>query len=401
MELQTETKQKLPWTTIVLFMVYTVVVFAVGLVVGWGGTSVLNSFSADTPSDLRTEFAPFWQVWSIVNENYVEQPLEPEMLVEGAIEGMLATLDDRNTRYLNPEEQARDEQDMEGEFEGIGATIDYEEGIGVQVVSPIVGSPAEAAGLQPEDVIVAADGELLESAEEAVNLIRGQSGTDVTLTIQRGDDIFDVIVTRGVITVPDVVAEILPEQNLAYLRLTQFGNNSADTFEEELETLLDQNPDGLIVDLRNNPGGLLTAVIDIADELLPSGVVLVERFGNGEEQQYLSTDGEAGEEIPLVVLTNEGSASASEVLAGAIEATDRGELVGEVSFGKGTVQSVRRLVNGGGVRVTVAYWLMPDGEGIHEVGIEPDLVVPQEPSADGDPQLDAAIDLLLEQIAER
>ncbi len=389
------------FSTVVLFIIYSAVVFAVGLVVGWGGSSVLDGFSADTPQDLRSEFAPFWQVWNIVNDDYFEQPLDAEILVEGAIEGMLATLDDRNTRYLNPEEQARDEADMEGEFEGIGARIDFEEDVGVIIVSPIVGSPAEAAGLQPEDVILKADGEPLETVDEAVDLIRGKADTDVLLTIQRDDETFDVIVTRGLILVPDVVARLLEEENLAYLQLTQFGNNSADHFKTELENLLDQNPAGLIIDVRNNPGGLLAAVIEIADELLPEGIVLQEQFGNGNEHTYRSDSGDIGETIPLVILINEGSASASEVLAGAVEARDRGELVGELSFGKGTVQSVRTLTNGGGLRVTIAHWLMPDGEWIHETGIEPDIAVPQEPADEGDPQLDAAIDLLLGQNAGR
>lgn len=388
-------------STVLLFVVYSAVVFAVGLVVGWGGSSVIDGISADTPSSLRTDFAPFWQVWNIVNNDYFEQPLNTEILVEGAIEGMLATLDDRNTRYLSPEEQEREEADMEGEFEGIGARIDYRDDVGVIIVSPIVGSPAEAAGLQPEDVILKADGEPLETVDEAIELIRGEANTDVLLTIQRGDETFDIIVTRGIILVPDVVARMLDDENLAYLQLTQFGNNSADKFKEELENLLNQNPDGLIIDVRNNPGGLLSAVIEIADELLPEGIVLQEQFGNGNEQIYRSDSGDIGESIPLVILINEGSASASEVLAGAIEARDRGELVGELSFGKGTVQSVRTLTNGGGLRVTIAHWRMPDGEWIHETGLEPDIVIPQEPSTEGDPQLDAAIDLLQEQIAER
>lgn len=389
------------FSTVFLFIVYSTVVFAVGLVVGWGGSGVLNGFSADTPSSLRAEFAPFWQVWSIVNDDYFEQPLDTGELVEGAIEGMLATLDDRNTRYLNPEEQARDEADMEGEFEGIGARIDFREDVGVIIVSPIVGSPAEAAGLRPEDVLLKADGEPLETVDEAIELIRGEADTDVLLTIQRGEEIFDVVVTRGLILVPDVVARMLEEENIAYLQLTQFGNNSAESFKEELTNLLKQNPNGLIIDLRNNPGGLLSAVIDIADELLAEGVVLQEKFGNGNEQIYRSDSGDIGESIPLVVLINEGSASASEVLAGAVEARDRGELVGELSFGKGTVQSVRTLSNGGGLRVTIAHWLMPDGEWIHETGIEPDLLVPQEPTDEGDPQLDAAIELLIGQAVGR
>lgn len=388
---------------IILFALYTALVFGVGTAVGWGGGGFLTGAVAGTPENIRTEAAPLWEVWNIINTDYFEQPLDKAALIDGAIEGMLATLDDRNTRYLNPEEQALDMADMDGEFQGIGARIDYVEGKGVVVVSPIVGSPAAAAGLKPGDIILEADGVALTDVDNAVRLVRGEAGTPVTLLLERDGEQFELKVTRGVISVPSVTARMLDDE-IAYLQLTQFGSDSAETFAMELDDLLAQSPRGLVVDLRNNPGGLLTAVVDIADLFLDEGVIMTEEFGNGEERVYESEGGDSAETIPLVVLVNEGSASASEVFAGAIEARDRGEIVGVQSFGKGTVQTVRVLTNGGGVRVTIAHWLTPDGDWIHEAGVTPDLVVergedfeavnPETGLAENDDQLNAAIELL-------
>lgn len=387
-----------------LFALYTTLVFLIGAVVGWGGGGLLTGAVAGTPENIRTEFAPFWEVWNIVNSDYFEQPLDQAELIDGAIDGMLATLGDRNTRYLNPEEQALDMADMDGEFQGIGARIDYEEGKGVVVVSPIVGSPAAAAGLKPGDIMLEADGVALTDVDNAVRLVRGEAGTPVTLLLERDGTQFELTVIRGVISVPSVTARMMDDE-IAYLQLTQFGSDSAETFAEELDGLLAQSPQGIVVDLRNNPGGLLSAVVDIADLFLDDGIIMTEEFGNGSVDVYESDSGDSAETIPLVVLINEGSASASEVFAGAIEARDRGEIVGVQSFGKGTVQTVRGLTNGGGVRVTIAHWLTPEGDWIHEAGVTPDLVVergedfeavnPETGLAENDEQLNAAIELLL------
>ena len=382
---------------LILFAIYSLLLFAVGAIVGWGYGGVFSSISAGTPSDFTSEFRPFWEVWNLVDNEYFEQPIDYTAMVDGAINGMLETLGDPNTRYLDPFAQQLELDDEDGEFEGIGARIDFEEGRGVTIVSPIVGSPAEAAGLQPGDAILQADGVDLPDTETAIRLIRGEAGTPVVLTVERDGETFELEVVRGVITTPTVVARMLDE-NVAYIQLTQFRPDAAKEFEDELKMLLDQSPQGVVVDLRNNPGGLLNEVIDITDLFLDEGVILLEEFGNGSETSHRSDNGDIAEEIPLVVLINEGSASASEVFAGAIEGRDRGELVGVQSFGKGTVQTVRNLSNGGGVRVTIAHWLTPDGEWIHEAGVTPDVVVERgEINSDADPQLDAAVDLLLEQ----
>ena len=378
---------------IFLFIIYTTLVFIIGIIVGWGGGSWIDMRLASTPRELNAEFAPFWEVWNITHREYFEQPLDNTALVEGAIEGMLATLGDPNTRYLDPESQAQDDEEMEGEFEGIGVRIEMVEDVGVVVIAPIEGTPAQAAGIRAGDVLLKADGVDLVDSDVAVNLVRGPAGEPVTLTIGRDGEELEITVVRGVIELDSVIGRMLPE-NLAYIQITQFANDTSEEFSTKLNELLDENPQGLIIDLRNNPGGLLTSVVEISDELLAEGVILKEAFGNGGESEFKSDSGDVGESIPLVVLINEGSASASEVLAGAVAARERGTLIGTQSFGKGTVQSVQELSNGGGFRVTIAHWLTPADEWIHQVGVTPDIII-EAGEGDIDPQLDAAIEFLV------
>jgi carboxyl-terminal processing protease len=321
--------------------------------------------------------------------------------MEGAIEGMLTVLDDPHTRYLSPQDEATSRERMDGEFQGIGAEVESTDG-NVVIVSPIVDSPAEAAGLLPGDIIRAADGVDLTDMDliEAVSLVRGPAGTAVTLLIERGDTQFEVAITRDVVALTSVRSEMLDE-GLAYIRLTQFGYRSTEEMSAALTDLMAQNPSGLILDLRRNPGGGLDTVVDIADEFLAEGIVLAEDFGNGRVKTFESTNKGQAEDIPLVVLIDEGSASASEVLAGAIRDRQRGILIGQTSFGKGTVQTWHALSNNGGIRITVARWLTPDENWVNEIGLEPDYLIslPQVETIEEfeDTQLQAAIDYLLGQ----
>jgi carboxyl-terminal processing protease len=288
---------------------------------------------------------------------------------------------------------------MSGEFQGIGAEVEERDGF-IMIVSPIDGSPAEAAGLQPGDRLLAADGIELTGMDvsEAAALVRGPAGTAVLLLISRGDEQFELEIVRDVVALKSVRSEIM-EGNIAYLRLNRFGDKSSDELFEALDELMAANPDGLILDLRRNPGGSLSTAVDIADEFLPKGIILREKFGNGNERLYESTDKGLAEEIPLVVLIDEGSASASEVLAGAIHDEERGTLIGQTTFGKGTVQTWQGLSNGGGVRLTIARWLTPKETWVHKEGLEPDYFIPMpEFNADvefEDTQLQAALDFLM------
>ncbi|MFW6068159.1 MAG: S41 family peptidase [Chloroflexota bacterium] len=389
---------------ITLFLIYSVILFAASYMMGASNwpLSQLGLASSRVPPEAEKVFDPFWEVWNLVNSQYFDQPLEAENLMEGAIEGMLARLDDPNTRYLEPavEESARDS--MEGEIQGIGVLVEMVDEQ-ITVVSPFEGSPAERAGIRPGDVLLEADGVDLVGMDlsEAAALIRGPAGTEVQLVILRDEETIDLSVTRDVVEIPSVRGEML-EGSVAYVRLSRFGIRTPEELSAVLEDLLSQDPRGMILDLRNNPGGGLDSSVEIADAFLEEGVVLVEEFGTGRERVFRSSDSGMAEDIPLVVLINEGSASASEVLAGAIRDQERGVLVGSTTFGKGTVQTWHALSNGGGVRITTARWITPDGDWINETGIMPDVVVPspESPPADlaDDAQLQAAIEQLQEMI---
>jgi carboxyl-terminal processing protease len=378
-------------------LIFTVTGFAGGYVVGQSGVAPVQLFGSTggTPAKLEESFTPFWEVWDLVHARYFEQPLDDELLIEGAIEGMLAVLEDPHTRYLSPEDQALSRESMSGEIQGIGAEVSEEEGH-IVIVSPIEGSPAEAAGLQPGDILLTADGVELSglSVIEAAQLVRGPKGTVVVLGVEREGQRFELSIERDTVKIASVRGEML-EENLAYVRLTQFGENSDEELEALLTNLTTQNPEGLILDLRRNPGGSLETAVNIADQFLPEGVILHERFGNGRQTVFDSSDYGLADDLPLVLLIDEGSASASEVLAGAIQDRERGVLIGQTSFGKGTVQSWQELSNGGGVRITTARWLTPDDNWIHEAGVTPDYFIPAAEAGEEDAQLEAAVSFLL------
>jgi len=361
-----------------------------------------------TPNEAEQAFQPFWETWRFLHAEYFDQPLDDNILAEGAIEGMLAKLGDANTRYLSPENEQASRQSFQGNIEGIGAEVTNMDGA-IVIVAPYEGSPAEAAGLRQGDILREANGITLTGMDvtEAAALVRGPSGTIVHLIVERDGELIEMEVMRGVISIPSVRGEIL-EKDIAYLRLSRFNNNSADEMADILDELMAQDPNGLILDLRSNPGGSLTTAVDVADHFLGDGTILLERFGNGTEKLFEARDNGLAESIPLVVLVDQGSASASEVLAGAIRDRERGILLGDTTFGKGTVQTWKGLSNGGGVRITIARWLTPEGTWVHGEGLVPDLVVPlhdvtsedsTETSAEAftDDQLKAAIDYLLEQ----
>ncbi|MFN2135556.1 MAG: S41 family peptidase, partial [Candidatus Promineifilaceae bacterium] len=306
-----------------------------------------------------------------------------------------------HTLYLSPEAEAAERDGFEGEIQGIGVEVSEDNG-NIVVMSPIDGSPAAAAGLMPGDILREANGEVLTglTVTEAAQIVRGPRGTEVTLLIERDGETFEVVVERDVITIASVRGEML-DNNLAYVRLSRFGDQSDEEMKTILTELMAENPDGLILDLRRNPGGGLDTVVEIADEFLPQGVVLFEQFSDGVKREFDSRAGGLAEEIPMVVLIDEGSASASEVLAGAIRDRGRGVLIGNISFGKGTVQTWQRLSNGGGLRLTIARWLTPDDTWVHHEGLTPDyyVLLPEfDPDVEfEDTQLEAAVDFLLGQ----
>jgi carboxyl-terminal processing protease len=357
-----------------------------------------------TPEDLQTLFKPFWETWQLVHDEYVDQPVDDLALMRGAIRGMLEALGDQHTSFMDPVQYSDATADLSGEYEGIGAWVDIT-GEYLTIVSPMTGSPAEAAGLKPGDKIIAIDGEDMTGIDGELvrRRVLGPAGTTVRLTISREtqEEPFDVEITRAHITVPSVESKML-EDNLAYVKLNTFGDNTTTELRSQLKALLAQNPNGMILDLRNNGGGYLVTAIEVVSEFVGDGVVMYEEYGDGTRQTFEAQPGGLATGIPLVVLINEGTASASEIVAGAVQDYGRGKLVGVTSFGKGSVQTwVPLSDNQGAVRVTIAKWLTPKERAIHQVGLTPDAVVemtPEDYDAGRDPQLDKAVEVLLEML---
>lgn len=360
------------------------------------------STSGATPTDLEQLFKPFWQAWQIVHDQYVDQPVDDEALMRGAIRGMLDALGDQHTSYMDPDQYRQANIPLEGEYEGIGAWVDPTKEY-LTIISPMPGSPAEKAGLKPGDQVIAVDGEDMTGIDGSlvIRRILGPAGTKVRLTIRREglEEPFEVEITRARIIVPSIESKMLDDR-IAYIHILEFGQNTTRDLRKALRELQDQKPIGLIVDLRNNPGGALQTAIEVASEFIPEGVIMYEVYGDGRRDVYRALHGGLATDIPLVVLINEGTASASEIVAGAIQDYQRGQLVGTTSFGKGSVQNWIPLVNDqGAVRVTIARWLTPKERTIHEIGLEPDVKVEiseADIAANRDPQLEKAIELLKE-----
>jgi carboxyl-terminal processing protease len=323
--------------------------------------------------------------------------------MRGAIQGMLQALGDQHTAYMDPDEYQQATIPLQQEYDGIGAWVDTDAEF-LTIVSPMPGSPAEAAGLKPGDQIIAVDGEDMTGIDGnlVIRRVMGPAGSKVVLTIRREVDgeeqVFDVEVIRAHITLPSVEGKML-DNGIAYVQIHRFAEDTRLELREILKELLDQKPTGLIVDLRYNPGGYLDTAIDVTSEFIGNGVIMYEQFGDGSRETYRARRGGLATEIPLVVIVNEGSASASEIMAGAIQDTGRGILVGTKTFGKGSVQDWIALSNNAGaVRVTIARWLTPNERLIHEIGIEPDVVVPlteDDIQAGLDPQFDKAVEVML------
>jgi carboxyl-terminal processing protease len=370
-----------------------------GFVPGLGGTAPV---AGGTPTELQTTFKPFWQAWDAVHADYVEQPVDDVELMRGAIRGMLESLDDPYTVYMTPEELAINMSHLDGELEGIGATVETDDVTGyTRIVSPMPGSPAEAAGILPGDLIVSINGEDIAGQDitTVVGKVRGPAGSTVQLAIQREgrDDPLDFTITRAKIDIASVEGKLL-DGGIGYVKINSFGEKTGRELKTQLRSVLDQNPRGLILDLRGNPGGYLDTAIEVVSQFIPDGVVMLERFGDGDEKSYEALSGGLATDIPLVVLIDKGSASASEIVAGAVKDRGRGTLVGETSFGKGSVQTSKNLEDNSGLRITIARWLTPNGNWIHKQGIEPDVVVErseEDRAARRDPQLEKAIGILL------
>lgn len=346
------------------------------------------------------DFSLFWDAWHLLEEKHVgRQNLDTQDMLYGAIAGMVKGLGDPYTAFMNPQESQEFLEGMSGEFEGIGAEIGIRDNT-LTVIAPLEGSPAQRAGLRPGDKILKIDDTLTTdlSVEEAVTLIRGPKASPVVLTISRDglDKAQEIEIIRETIKIP--VLDLKFHNNIVQIKLYEFTQNSANEFEKTAQQVLDKKSQAIILDLRNNPGGYLDLAVEIAGWFLNKGeVVAIEDFGDAKTEKYYSQGPALLTKMPVVVLINQGSASASEILAGALRDNRQVLLVGEKSFGKGSVQELDNLAGGSSLKVTVARWLTPSGKSIQDFGLEPDYLVPltEEDSAAGrDPQLDKALELL-------
>jgi carboxyl-terminal processing protease len=356
---------------------------------------------ANTPDSLAQTFAPFWETWNLVHEEYYRQPVSDTLLVRGAIQGMLQSLGDAHTGYMPPSQFNIATSDIQGQLEGIGAEVDSRNGE-LTIVAPLPDSPAEKAGLQPGDVIVTVNGRDVTGLPllEAIMLVRGPAGTTVHLEVRRAgqDKLLQFDIVRARIQIASVASRLL-DGGYAYVRISTFGDRTTEELRQALQKLLAQNPKGLILDLRGNPGGNLYTALDVASQFIKDGPVMIEEWGDGRRKTFNADGRGLATGIPLTVLVDQGSASASEIVAGAIQDRGRGRLVGEKTFGKGTVQDWHALDGGrnGGVRITIARWLTPNGRWVHEAGLTPDILVsrsPEDVRAGRDPQLEAALNAL-------
>ena len=358
-------------------------------------------------SPLRSaDFTTFYDTWELIADEYDGALPPADELIQAAISGSLEALGDNYTRYVAPDVAERMRQDMAGAVEGIGAMVQENDDGLFEIVRPIDGQPADLAGLQPGDVLIEVDGQsVLEySFDEVILMVRGPAGTTVNLKVLREGEpeplAFSIVRARFEVAV--VEYEILPAEMtggaaIGYIRLTEFGATAEEKLLEALAAVLAEQPTGLIFDLRDNPGGYLDQSVAVADAFLPAGVALFERNIRGLDQTFTTDDGDAAEEIPLVVLVNAGSASASEIVAGAIQDRGRAVLVGETTFGKGSVQQIHTLADGGELRITIARWYTPDNHTIQDEGITPDIEVasPENLGGPEDGQLMRAIEFIL------
>ncbi len=396
-----------------------VMIFVVGVVIGaTRGTGF--AFSGASPMQtsapgIGTPSASAGINQALVNdvlrrlrsEYYGEIPAD-DVLTDGALRGMVSTLGDPFTSYVEPKFAKILEENQMGEFEGIGATLKRTNSGAIQIVRVYADAPAGKAGIQNGDFIEAVNGTRVTglNPDEVAAMIRGPRGTEVTLSLRHATDIkpYELKLTRAKVVIPITESHIIGEgeRKIAYVALNEFSQTASDQLTRELQTLLKENPKGVVFDLRDDGGGLLDQAVKVGDQFLREGVIVIQRNNKGTEEKRSTTNSGIAQDIPLVVLVNGGTASASEIVAGAIQDYKRGTLIGETTFGKGSVQLPERLANGAQLRITIQRWFTPNNRAIHGVGITPDYVVKRtldDEQAGRDPQLDAAVKFLLDVVA--
>ena len=381
-------------------LVFTVVFFA-GFIIGQTTQiSTPRLLFMNKDNDLDNLFKPYFQAWEIVHNQYLEQPVNDTDLMQGSIRGMMDSLGDPYSSYLDPEQFKEQNTPLEGEYTGIGAWVDTS-GEFLVIISPMPNSPAEEVGLHPGDLVQEIDNEDVTGLDPTLVLkkILGPAGTKVLITITREgeSDLFEFEITRAVIPIPSVESELI-NGNIGYIRLYTFGTNSYDEFSLDVSQMLENGADNLIIDLRNNTGGYVDSAIDITSLFLNEKVVLIEDKGDKTTKDYMTTKDPLALDTPLYILVNGGSASASEITAGALQDYDRAIIIGTTTFGKGLIQNWIPLKDeNGAVRVSIAHWLTPNGRQIQDLGLTPDIEIEfseEDYYAGKDPQLEKAIEII-------
>lgn len=364
----------------------------------------LSIIDKEPPKNINVDFKLFWDTWDLVSRTYLnKKAIDPNKLFYGAISGMVASLGDPYTVFLPPEQQKFTKDELSGSFEGVGIELGFDKDKRLAVVAPLDGTPAQKAGIKSGDIIVKIDGKDSSniSLPEAVNLIRGPKGTKIALTIFRSGDsnTKDISLLRDTIIVKSVNLKFENTTNgkkVAIIKLSRFGERTESEWNSAVSDLLAANPQAVILDLRNNPGGFLEGAAFIASEFLEGGNVVLQEDSEGNKIPFKVTRPGKLTKIPLEVLINKGSASASEIVAGALQDRKRATLIGEKSFGKGTIQNAEDLAGGAGIHITIAKWLTPNGRWVNDLqGLDPDVFVAADnEDVTKDPQLDKAIELL-------
>ncbi|GAB4442267.1 MAG: S41 family peptidase [Anaerolineae bacterium] len=370
---------KIALITISLMLLVTTS-FGIGIAFGRSGLLMPAVVRAQ---DQPPEFDVFWEVWSVTQNHFIDRDVmqEPQRLAYGAINGFIQALgDEGHTRFLTPEEIKRERSSIQGSFFGIGAQVGVQDGLPV-IVSPFDGSPAQAAGVKAGDIIIEVDGEDVTglSLNETVERIRGEKGTEVVLTVYRPDDneSLEISIIRDEIKIPAASWGMIPGTTTALVRLSQFNGNLDDNVQEIVAKAREAGATALVLDLRNNPGGLLEQAIKVTSEFLTDGNVLLQEDAQGNREEYPVREGGVATDLPIVVLVNQGTASSSEIFAGAMQDHERGQVVGETTFGTGTVLRPFDLSDGSSLLLGTSQWLTPNGRLIRKQGIEPDVMVEQ------------------------
>jgi carboxyl-terminal processing protease len=352
---------------------------------GWLAPAPIATSSTEPP-DVEPTFSLFWQAWNVVTRNYVDKSqLDVKAMTYGAIRGMVSALGDTgHSRFLAPSDYRQEESSLRGSFIGIGAEVGVRAGQPI-IVQPLDGSPAQKAGLRPGDAILRIDGQDVSHATltELTGKLRGDAGTTVSMTVQHqdADTPVDVTLTRQRIAVHSVSSYVLPDSNVADVRLSDFGRGATNDLESALMALNAQHVSGIVLDLRDNPGGILDQAVAVASQFMDSGTVAIVKSADGKESKLAARPGGQALNVPLTVLVNKGTASAAEIVAGALQENHRATIIGQPTFGTSTVLSTFRLKDGSAILLGTSEWLTPDGEALKGKGIQPD--VPVRLTADG------------------